>query len=116
VLVSHYMERSLTSGSGTLRIRREHVRNLAAARAVRVDRSPYRPSPSFNDWIPVICLLVLIGVVVVGGLLILFAWVTTTLPGSARIACPYLHDCVVPGGTQSLPGEDEQLHEPKLTP
>ena len=27
-----------------------------------------------------------------------------------------LYDCVVPGGTQSLPGEDEQLHEPKLTP
>ena len=59
-------------------------RVLNSVHTVRVDRGAYPASPrwaSFNDWIPVVCFLALVGVVVVGGLLMLFSWVTTTLPG-----------------------------------
>src|SRR6266704_5747929 len=44
--------------------------------------------PAFGDGVLAACLLALVGIVVIGGLLMLFSWVTATLPTSQLIACP----------------------------
>jgi hypothetical protein len=98
---------------------REHEWNSVTDRAFRVDRRTQRASPrrkAFDDWIPVVCFLALVGVVVLGGLLMLLSWVTTTLPVSARIPCPYLPGCVAtpPDETQSVPADDARVYEPQL--
>ncbi len=115
------MGSSLASGSGIFRRHRESVRNSGAVHVDHVDRRAYRTSSrrtSFNDWIPVVCFLALVGVVVIGGLLMLFSWVTARFPASARMACPQLSGCVVPApdGVQSVLGDDTRANEPKLTP
>ena len=107
--------------SGTFQIHKERVQKSAAVHTVRVDRGAYRAGSrgaSFNDWIPVVCFLALVGVVVVGGLLMLFSWVTTTLPGRVGTACPPPTDCVAPElvETQSVLGDDARSYEPKPTP
>ena len=100
---------------------RECVWNSATDRAVRLDRSAHRASPrrtTIDDGIVVVCFLALVGVVVLGGLLMLLSWVSTTLPVNARIACPHLPACEAsaPDGTQSVLGDDARAHETKLTP
>jgi hypothetical protein len=100
---------------------RERVWTSVTDRAVRLDHGAHRTSPrrtTFNDGVVVVCFLALVGLVVLGGLLMLLSWITTTLPVNARIACPDLPACVAPApdGTQSIPGDDARAHEPKLTP
>ena len=99
---------------------RERVWNSVSDRAVRLDHGAHRASPrqkSFDDGVIVVCFLALVGLVVLGGLLMLLSWVTTTLPVNARIACPHLPACVVPApdGTPSVLEDDARAHEPKLT-
>jgi len=52
---------------------------------------------SFDDVVVVLCFLALIGIVVVGGVVMLLAWVAASLPASPRIACPEFDGCEVPG-------------------
>ena len=99
---------------------RERVWNSATDRAVGLDRGAHRASPrrtTFDDGIVVVCFLALVGVVVLGGLLMLLSWVTTTLPVNTRIECPHLPACEAsaPDGKQSVLGDDARADEPKLT-
>jgi hypothetical protein len=43
-----------------------------------------------------VCFLALVGVVVFGGLLMLFSWVTAGLPPTALATCPGIDGCVAP--------------------
>jgi hypothetical protein len=112
------MGASLASGSGTFQIRRERAQKSAAVHTVRVDSGAYSASSrwaSFNDWIPVVCFLALVGAVVLGGLLMLFSLVTTTLPARAGTEC-LLPECVAPAPVETLFGDDARAYEPQLTP
>jgi hypothetical protein len=71
--------------------------------AARPD-GPGERRPSFGDVIVVVCFLAIIGIVVIGGVVMLFSWVTATFPVSPRVACPEFHGCVVPG-----PDENEAV-------
>jgi hypothetical protein len=51
---------------------------------------------ALDDGILVVCLFVLVGLVVLGGMLILLSWVTATLPPSMLTSCPGFHRCVAP--------------------
>ena len=54
-----------------------------------------RPA-TLDDAAVAVCFLALVGVVVLGGLLMLFSWVTAGLPPSALTACPGIDGCVTP--------------------
>jgi len=84
---------------------REGAWNSATERAARPVRGADRASPHWttvNDGIVVVSLLALVGLVV-GGLLTLLAWVTTTLPANPRIACPHQAACQAPAPDETQP-------------
>lgn len=57
-------------------------------------------------------LAVFAGIVVVGGLLALFSWVTATLPVSPLVACQDVHGCA-----DAAPDEEPEVlppHDPLL--
>lgn len=98
-------------------MQRERVWNSGTDRAGRLDRGAHRASPrrtTFDDGIVVVCVLALVGLVLLGGLLMLLSWITTTLPVNARIACPHLPACEAwaPDGTPSVLGDEARVHEP----
>jgi hypothetical protein len=51
---------------------------------------------ALDDGTLVVCLFVLVGLVVLGGMLILLSWVTATLPPSMLTSCPGFDRCVAP--------------------
>ena len=51
---------------------------------------------ALDDGTLVVCLFVLVGLVVLGGVLILLSWVTATLPPSILTSCPEFDRCVAP--------------------
>jgi hypothetical protein len=51
---------------------------------------------ALDDGTLVVCLFVLVGLVVLGGMLILLSWVTGTLPPSMLTSCPGFDRCVAP--------------------
>jgi hypothetical protein len=51
---------------------------------------------ALEDGVLVVCLVVLVGLVVLGGVLILLSWVTATLPPSMLMSCPEFDRCVAP--------------------
>jgi hypothetical protein len=51
---------------------------------------------ALDDGILLVCLFVLVGLVVLGGVLILLSWVTATLPPSMLTSCPEFDRCVAP--------------------
>jgi hypothetical protein len=57
---------------------------------------------AFDGGILVVCLFVLVGLVVLGGMLILLSWVTATLPPSILTSCPEF-GCVEPAPDASEP-------------
>ena len=59
-----------------------------------------RPA-TLDDAAIAVCFLAVIGVVIFGGLLMLFSWVTAGLPPSALTTCPGIDGCVAPA-----PAED----------
>jgi hypothetical protein len=82
-----------------LRLQRDRVGRSATRRGQVVPRSdgPGNRRTSFDDLVVVLCFLALIGIVIVGGVVMLLAWVAATLPASPpRIACPEFDGCVVP--------------------
>jgi hypothetical protein len=100
------MASSLTGGRASprmqatvLRMPRDGVGRSATPRGQVVSGpdGPGNRRTSFDDVVVVLCLFALIGLGVVGGVVILLAWVTAILPVSPRIACPEFDGCVVPG-------------------
>jgi hypothetical protein len=81
-----------------LRMPRDRVGRSATRRGQVVPRpdGPGNRRTSFDDVVVVLCFFALIGIGVVGGVVILLAWVAATLPVSPRIACPEFDGCVVP--------------------
>jgi hypothetical protein len=82
-----------------LRLQRDRVGRSATRRGQVVPRSDGAGNHriSFDDLVVVLCFLALIGIVIVGGVVMLLAWVAATLPASPpRIACPEFDGCVVP--------------------
>jgi hypothetical protein len=82
-----------------LRLQRDRVGRSATRRGQVVPRSDGAGNRriSFDDLVVVLCFLALIGTVIVGGVVMLLAWVAATLPASPpRVACPEFDGCVVP--------------------
>ena len=122
------MASSLTCGQAALRMQatvpnmqRERVWNSVTRRSVRVvhgsDGAGSRRT-ALDDGVPVVCFLALVGVVVVGGLLMLFAWVTAPLPLSPRMACAEFGGCVVstPDETQAVWADDRGIANSTMIP
>ena len=59
-----------------------------------------RPA-TLDDAVTAVCFLALVGVVVFGGLLMLFSWVTGGLPPTALTTCPGISRCVAPAPAES---------------
>jgi hypothetical protein len=74
--------------------------------------------PTFDDGVLVVCFFSLIGVVVLGGLLMLFSWVVATLPTRPMSACPQFDGYVVPAadGDQAVRADDPRIDGPKMAP
>ena len=114
------MERLESMGT-TSGVQRERVWHSATRSSVRVasgsDGRGRRPA-TFDDVGLAICFLVLVGVVVLGGLLMLFSWVTTTLPTSPTMACHTFEGCAIsaPDEAQLAWPIEPQIQEPTTTP
>jgi hypothetical protein len=77
-----------------------------------------RPA-TLDDAAIAVCFLALIGVVVFGGLLMLFSWVSAGLPPSALTTCPDgMENCVAPVPAENSAGwlETTRVDEPTVTP
>jgi hypothetical protein len=70
-----------------------------------------------DDGILLVCLVVLVGLVVLGGVLILLSWVTATLPPSMLTSCPEFDRCVAPApdGNEPLWGDDPRTDGLRMT-
>ncbi len=77
----------------------------------------YRPR-TFDDGVLFVCLLMLVGVVILGGLLMLFYSVAVTLPPRLIIACPEFDGCPAsePPSGQAVWMDDHLLNGPKMIP
>jgi hypothetical protein len=91
----------------TTGLQRERVLQSATRSSIRVVRGSddrgCRPA-TVDDVVPAVCFLALVGVVVLGGLLMLFSWVTTALPTRSVIACHEFDGCAI-----SSPDEDQRV-------
>jgi hypothetical protein len=100
-------------------LQRDRVGNSATHRGRLVPRpdGPGKRRISFDDAVVVFCFLALIGIVLVGGVVMLLAWVAATLPVSPRIACPEFDGCVLPGpdDNPAFLVDDHWTDEPILT-
>ena len=99
----------------------DRVWNAVTRRSVRVVRGSDGAGsrrPALGEGVLAVCVLALVGVAVLGCLLILFSWVTATLPTSQIIACPEFDGCVVPtpDQNQAVGVDDPRIDEPKMTP
>jgi hypothetical protein len=76
-----------------------------------------RRQVALEDGILVVCLVVLVGLVVLGGVLILLASVTATLPPSTLTSCPEFDRCVAPApdGNEPLWVDDPLTDGPRMT-
>jgi hypothetical protein len=75
-----------------------------------------RPA-ALDDAVIAVCFLALVGVVVFGGLLMLFSWVTAGLPPSALTTCPGIDGCApAPAGEPAAWIEAPRVDEPTATP
>lgn len=121
------MALSLTGGQATFRMlatvttmqRDEVLKSLTHRRGrVSLDSDGAgRRRVALDDGILVVCLVVLVGLVVLGGVLILLSSVTATLPPSMLTSCPELDRCVAraPDGNEALWGDDPLTDGPRMT-
>jgi len=98
----------------------ERVWNTVTRRAVRVvpgSGGAGSHRRAFGEGVLAVCCLALVGAALLGGLLILFSWVTATLPMSQMIACPEFDGCVAPTPEQDQAVEvgDPRIDELKMT-
>jgi hypothetical protein len=87
----------------------------------RAGRGPAGPGSrpaTLDDAAIAVCFLALVGVVVFGGLLMLFSWVTAGLPPSALTRCPGIDGCVAsaPAGEPAAWIGAPRIDEPTATP
>ena len=99
------MERGSTPMQGTSSWTMDRGRTWSwsqglSLRAVRGSVAPSARPARFDDAVIALCFLALVGVVVFGGLLMLFSWVTTGLPSTAQGTCPAVEACVAPPLTE----------------
>ena len=102
-------------------LQREGVWHSATRRPVRVgsaseDRG--RPRPTFDDVGVAVCFLALVSVVVLGGLLMLFSWVTAVLPTDPVMACHAVEGCGISATDEEQIGWpiETQIHDSTTTP
>jgi hypothetical protein len=76
-----------------------------------------RRRTAIDDGKLAVCLFVVAGLVVLGGVLMLFYWVTATLPPSRLMSCPEVDSCVspAPDRNQALWVGDSLTDGPKMT-
>jgi hypothetical protein len=77
-----------------------------------------RPA-TLDDAVTAVCFLALVGLVVFGGLLMLFFWVSAGLPPSVLTTCPGMDGCVAPAPAEGDPVawvEIPRVDEPTATP
>ena len=77
-----------------------------------------RPA-TLDDAVIAVCFLALVGLVVFGGLLMLFFWVTAALPPSVLTTCSRMDTCVAPAPAEDDPAawvEVPRVDEPTATP
>ena len=77
-----------------------------------------RPA-TLDDAVIAVCFLALVGVVVFGGLLMLFFWVSAELPPSVLTTCPGMDSCVAPAPAEDDPAawvEIPRIDDPTATP
>jgi hypothetical protein len=77
-----------------------------------------RPA-TLDDAVIAVCFLALVGVVVFGGLLMLFSWVTAGLPPSALNTCLGVDGCAASFAAENDPAAwvgAPRVDEPTLTP
>lgn len=122
------MALSLASGQATFRMpatvstmQRDEVWKSLTHRRGRVSLGSDgagRRRVALDDGILVVCLVVLVGLVVLGGVLILLSWVTATLPSSMLMSCPEFDQCVapLPDGNEPLWGNDPLTDGLRMTP
>jgi hypothetical protein len=72
---------------------------------------------ALDDGILVVCLVVLVGLVVLGSVLILLSWATARLPPSVLQSCPEFDGCVLaaPDGNELLWVDDPLTDAPRMT-
>lgn len=74
---------------------------------------------TLEDAVVAVCFLALVGVVVFGGLLMLFSWVTAGLPPSALTTCLGMDTCMAPAPAEGDPAawaEVPWVAGPTVTP
>lgn len=116
------MGRSMASGVASehpMARMRTTVLSMQADRdsAPRAVRELPRRRTSFDDIAVVVCFLVLIGIVVLGGALMLLSWITATVPVSPRVACSEVDGCAATASEKKAPvlADDDWVHGPALT-
>jgi hypothetical protein len=100
-------------------MQRDRVWDSASRRGRVVPRpdGPDKRRISLDDVVVVLCFLALIGIVVVGGVVMLLAWVVATFSVSPRITCPEFEGCVVPEPVENAGlMDDPRIEGPMLTP
>jgi hypothetical protein len=86
-------------------------------RAVPRAEGPLARRTSFYDVIVVVCFLTLIGIAMLGGVVMLFSWVTATFSASGRGACPEFEGCGQPDSDDHQGGavDEHRTDDPMLT-
>ena len=72
---------------------------------------------AFEDGMLFVCLVVFVGLVVLGSVLMLLFWATATLPPSMLRSCPEFDLCGAPArdGNESLSVDDPLTGEARMT-
>jgi hypothetical protein len=86
-------------------------------RAAPRTKGPRERRTSFYDVVVVVCFLTLIGIAMLGGVVMLFSWVTATFSASSRGACPEFEGCVQPDPDdhQGVSVDEHRTDDPMLT-
>jgi hypothetical protein len=122
------MASTLAGGNAALRgqptvasMRDERVWNAVTRRSMPAvhgaDDAGSRPA-TFGDGVLAVCFLAIVGLVVLGGVLMLFSWVTATLPRDPISVCREFDGCVMPTPDegQAIGGDDPRIDAPRMTP
>jgi hypothetical protein len=90
----------------------------ASARVVRGGDGAGSSHVAFDEGVVAVCFVALVGVVLLGAILMLFSWVTTTLPTSPVVVCPAFDGCGIPtpDENQATWVGDSSIDGPRLTP
>jgi hypothetical protein len=104
-----------------LGVQRDRVWNSVTRRALQIVRGSASPASRrgvFGDAVVGLCIVAILGATVLGGVLMLFSWVTVMLPSRPAIACPEFDGCPMPTPHEDQAGwvDNPGIDAPKLTP